>query len=341
MKVTVRKIAELAGVSRGTVDRVLNGRPGVKPEIRENVLRIAAELNYVPNMAAKALAYHKKPAVFGIVMPPEEITFFEEIRRGIHAAEEELKDLGCRLEFRFVSNREPSEAVSAINELVESGVSGILFSVMDAPRIRETIDAAVDRGVPVLTFNSDVPQSRRLCFVGQDLYNSGRIAAGLFDRIAGAGFKTVVVTGNKSFQAHKARVDGFVDRAREQGAKLEVVQVLETYDKYKETYEQLWDILTRQPEIRGIYMATGHIGACVDVVKKLGVERKVHIICNDLLPIIEENMRAGIIDFSIVQDPFIQGYRSLKILYDYIFSGRKPDSEFIYTETGIKILESL
>src|SRR5690348_631631 len=105
LAITIRQIAEKARVSRGTVDRVLNGRYGVKPDVRERILAIAEEMNYVPNLAAKALAYHKKPAVIGIIMPPEHIRFFDQIRAGIHSAAAELKDMGIRLEYQYVESR--------------------------------------------------------------------------------------------------------------------------------------------------------------------------------------------------------------------------------------------
>ncbi|MDF2838114.1 MAG: LacI family DNA-binding transcriptional regulator, partial [Paenibacillus sp.] len=159
MNVTIRQIALKAGVSRGTVDRVLNDRPGVKPAIRARVLTIVDELGYVPNMAAKALAYNKKPVLIGIVMPPQEIAFFKEIREGIAAAEKELKSFGIVLDYHYVDNRSPEEAAAAIRKLIVDGASGIMFSVMDDAVVQETINEAADRGIPVVTFNSDVSPS--------------------------------------------------------------------------------------------------------------------------------------------------------------------------------------
>jgi LacI family transcriptional regulator len=341
MKVTIKQIAELAGVSRGTVDRVLNNRKGVKPDVRNKILNIAAELKYEPNIAAKALAYNNKPVKFGIIMPPREITFFNEIRNGINSAENELKDFGISLEYRYVSNQEASQGTSAIEEFINFGFSGIMFSGMDDPRIRNQIDKAVDKGIPVITFNSDVTMCKRLCFIGQDLYKSGRIAAGLMYRVAGRNSKIVAVTGNLEFQAHKARIDGFTDRAAESSRNMLVTKVIEGFDRYEDTYTQLSDFLSSNPETNGIYMATGDISACVDVVKNLALEQNIHIICNDILPVVLENMKSQIIDFTIVQNPFMQGYKSLKILYEYVFTGKNPDSEFIYTDTDIIIPESL
>ena len=68
MSVTVKQIAELAGVSRGTVDRALNGRGNVRPEIEKKILEIAREMGYTPNRAGKALAYQRKNLSFGIII---------------------------------------------------------------------------------------------------------------------------------------------------------------------------------------------------------------------------------------------------------------------------------
>jgi LacI family transcriptional regulator len=81
--------------------------------------------------------------------------------------------------------------------------------------------------------------------------------------------------------------------------------------------------------------------ACMDVIKHHGKEGKIHIICNDLLPEVERGLREHIIDFTIVQNPQQQGYRSLRILYDLIFTGKRPELEFYYTGTHIYIAESL
>jgi LacI family transcriptional regulator len=341
MNTTIRQIAEQAGVSRGTVDRVLNDRPGVKPLVRDKIKKIAAQLNYAPNVAAKALAYSKKPALFGIIMPPEDISFFEEIREGIQAAAEELKDLGIRLQYLYVNNKEPEEGVAAIQELVAAGVAGIMFSVMDDALIRENINKAVDQGVPVITFNSDVENTRRICFVGQDLYKSGRMAAGLMSRVVTTHPKILIVIGSMRFQAHRTRVNGFKDWLTDSDANLEVMQVIEGYDRYDDTLMQINHALSLNPDIGGIYMATGHVGACMDAIKQNAGEHKIHVVCNDLMPEVEQGLREGIIDFTIVQSPYQQGYRTLRTLYEYIFKGKSPESEYIFSDTHIKILESL
>ncbi|WP_337103045.1 LacI family DNA-binding transcriptional regulator [Paenibacillus sp. YIM B09110] len=341
MKVTIRQIAEKAGVSRGTVDRVLNGRYGVKPDVRDRVLSIVEEMNYVPNLAGKALAYQKKPAVVGIVMPPEHIRFFDQIREGISLAAAELKDMGLRLEFQYVDSTQPEKCAQAVRELVNSGVQGILYASLDDSQVRAMIDEAVDRGIPVVTFNSDVEDCKRACFVGQDLYKSGSIAAGLMKRILPRGAQIAVVLGNPKFQAHRVRTLGFTDAMKAWGNPLEIASVIEIADRYEDTFTHVDETLKTLPDLEGIYLATGDIAACIDALRLNGKAGQIRIVCNDLLPEIEQGLKDNIIDFTIVQNPEQQGYRSLRVLYDLMFSGKQPDAELIYTATSIYIPESL
>ncbi|KRE93323.1 hypothetical protein ASG89_07445 [Paenibacillus sp. Soil766] len=339
MSVTIREIALQAGVSRGTVDRVLNGRSGVKPEIRQRILTIAEELQYVPNVAAKALAYNRKPIQIGIVMPPKEISFFDDIRKGIHAAEDELKGLGIRLEYVYINNQLPDDGARAIQTLIASGASGILFSSIDDEVNRASINKAVEQGIPVVTFNSDVENSRRSCFVGQDLGKSGEIAAGLMSRIFKGKAKVLVVVSNLKFHAQRMRYQHF--KAHLAHSEIEVVDVIEGYDRYEDTFRKMESALKTYPDLDGLYLSIGHAGACMDAVKMAGKGGQLRIVCNDLIPEVEQGLREGLIDFTIMQNPMQQGYRSLRILYDLIFTGKKPDHEIQYTDTSILIAESL
>ena len=89
MSVTIKQIAEKAGVSRGTVDRVINNRGHVKPEIEERIQKIAVELGYRPNAAGKALAARKKSFIIGVILCARGNEFFDDILKGIKGAEQE------------------------------------------------------------------------------------------------------------------------------------------------------------------------------------------------------------------------------------------------------------
>ena len=95
MKVTIKKIAEVANVSRGTVDRALNHRPGINPEVAQRILKIADELGYQPDPAAKALAARRYvPKKIGVLLCSEGNPFFRKVIEGVDHALEELQHFG-------------------------------------------------------------------------------------------------------------------------------------------------------------------------------------------------------------------------------------------------------
>ena len=85
MAVTIKDIAQAAGVSRGTVDRVLNGRGKVRPQVAEKVRRLAREMNYLPNRAGRELAAIKRSLRIGFLLPGVDNGFFDDILRGARA----------------------------------------------------------------------------------------------------------------------------------------------------------------------------------------------------------------------------------------------------------------
>ena len=139
----IKDIAELAGVSRGTVDRVLNNRSGVSPQTAEKIKEIAKALDYRPNKAGLALAAQKKKNKIGIVLFSRNNPFFDEVSEGVQAKAQELADYGVttltrRVEFDLAAQ------LAAIDELLDEGIHGLLLAPYNHPAIQEKIDKSPD-----------------------------------------------------------------------------------------------------------------------------------------------------------------------------------------------------
>ena len=100
---TMKEIAALSGVSRGTVDRVLNHRGSVHPDTAARVLKIAKQLNYQPNKAGLMLAAQKKNLKIGVILFQDTNPFFQEVLKGVYAKAEELAGYNCQVLVRHVS----------------------------------------------------------------------------------------------------------------------------------------------------------------------------------------------------------------------------------------------
>jgi len=329
MKISQQMIADFAGVSRGTVDRVLHGKPNVNPQTREKVLDAIEKLGYKPNMIARALSLSKRRYSICVVMP--ENSFFESVKEGIDAAISELGDYNISVSYISTEGKANEEIIKAIN-CDES--NAYMVALGDTSDIRECIRQKTEAGIPVITFNTDIRNCGRLCFVGQNLKKSGRVAASLMLKLmSGKAGKLLIVTGNSKYKAHRERVEGFCEVVEGSGLKSCIAGIVETNDKGDLTRDLVGKALDEDPEIAGIYLASGHVSAFAELLRARN--QKYNVIINDLYPVVEKALKDNIIDFTIFQNPFEQGYKPVKLLFDFIFGGIKPDEEYYYTANTI------
>ncbi len=140
MAVTIKQIAELAGVSRGTVDRALNHREGVKKEVAERILQIAKELNYRPNAVAKALANTKRPCLIGVLMNSDGNEFFDEVMAGIRKAKKEIESFGVSISFRMMKGFDVQKQLNLIAQMKEEGIAALAITPIDDPVIVKSLN---------------------------------------------------------------------------------------------------------------------------------------------------------------------------------------------------------
>ena len=131
MRVTIKKIAEIANVSRGTVDRALNNKPGVKDEVREKIKEIADALNYKPNFLGKALVNLKKSIDIGVILAPDYNPFVDEIKKGVQSAYQELYDSGVKIDVQVIKSLDVGEQLSLLNKLMKENISAIAMVAIE------------------------------------------------------------------------------------------------------------------------------------------------------------------------------------------------------------------
>lgn len=340
MKPTIRSLARMCGVSRGTVDRVLNDRPYVKPEVRQRVLRAVQQTGYVhPSARAQAGAHATH---IGFLMAQWENAYFrEQTARGIRRAERYLRPGELKLTVETMVSRSEIEYLQRIDRLLDAGTDGILLNAADTALLRGKIDELDARGVPVVTYNSDLPSSRRVCHVGQDLAKSGRVAAGLLAGLLGPQDTVLAVTGNLEFRSHRSRVESFCRHLEGLGVAGERLTLRECFERYDLTYQAVWDALQADPRLRGIYMGTEHVPACIDAIRKARPRHKIHVIVNDLTPMATRYLKSGDIDFVIEQDFAAQAYEAILVLYALLAHDRPPKKPVRYVTTSIYTRELL
>ena len=340
MKVTVKSLAQAAGVSRGTVDRVLHNRGAVREDVAKRIRMLAKDLGYVPNRAGRALAAYKTPIKIGALMPSVGNAFYQEIIRGISDAQEEFADLGLEVVVREVEGFDEDVHLHAIDELLRKGCRALCLSTVNTDKVRNRINELADREVTVVLLNTDVERTRRLCYVGSDYMTAGATCAGMLSLARQDSLRVLVVTGSHLLLGHNQRIEGFKAELTRQNIDFKIVETVESLDSDIIAQQVTFKVLSEHPDINCVYIS----GAAVQGVGAALIahgNKDIFAIGFDDLYSTRQLVSAGIIKFVVCQQPVRQGYHAIKRAYQAL-AGQLSDNvpDFI-TETIIKIRANL
>ena len=337
---TIKEIAALAGVSRGTVDRVLNNRGAVNPETAKKIIKIAKELDYKPNRAGLVLAAQKKRLKLGVILFSTGNSFFQDVLNGIHEKAEELAGYNCTVITKQISFGVDAQ-LQAIEELLAEEVNGIALTPYNDDRIRNCIDRLYEQGIPVVTLNTDIENSRRIAYVGSNYTRCGEAAAGLLQLMTFGTVNVGIVTGSSNILCHTERIAGFLKTLKPYSDRIHIIDTVEIHDDEVESYEKTTALLTEHPEINALFFAAGGVYGGCRSVESLGKKGEIRIVAFDLVSTTRQLLEDGTIAATICQQPKIQGSKPLSLLFAYLTTGENPEKEYNYTAVDIRIRENI
>ena len=337
---TIKEIAAIAGVSRGTVDRVLNNRGSVNPDTARNINEVAQALGYKPNKAGLVLAAQKKKLKLGVILFSTSNPFFADVLKGIEEKSEDLESYNCTVIVKQIPICADAQ-LTAIYELVNEEVSGITLAPCNDDRVRIRINELYERGIPVITLNTDIENSKRIAYVGSHYRKSGATAAGLLKLMTEHTVQIGIITGSSDILCHTERIAGFTDTLKPYEEQMHIVSIIETHDDEIESYEQTLQLLREHPEINALFFAAGGVYGGCRAISALGLSGRLRVIAFDKADTTEQFLREGMLSAVICQQPRIQGKKPLDLLFTYLTSGELPKNEYNYTAVDIRILENI
>jgi LacI family transcriptional regulator, galactose operon repressor len=311
----IHLIAQLANVSIGTVDRALHGRDGIRESTRDRILRIAHQIGYTPNLAARALSVGRADVQIGVCVPREIHFFYDQLWSGILDEAQRAAQFGIRFVNRPVQalGKEDAETFA---DLVESSVSGIILTAGNPRALTPLIDGAEKRGVRVVCVSTDAPESRRSSVVCVEPRLNGSLAGELMGKFLPTGSKVAVVAGMLSTEDHRKKTDGFSESFPQYCAGGSIADVIEGHEDEDESFQKTFELLGRFPDLAGLYVNTVN---CLPVCRALGARGltgKVRLITTDLFAEMEPYFKKGTIAASIYQQPHRQGQLAVRLMVD-------------------------
>ena len=339
--VTIKQIADICGVSRGTVDRVLNARGKVKPETEKKVLHAIRQLGYTKNIAGKALTMKKTAPVIGVLVSSKGNPFFDDVIAGFLRAERELKDYGVTLMLKTMRGYDVDRQLILMDELSAAGIAALVIQPINDKRIRNRINELAEKNIPTVTVNTDIENAACRCYVGSDYAAGGVTAAGVMRIVTGGRANLGIVAGVSMLLGHDQRREGFERHIEKVCPDITVVERVSAMDDVEHSYRMTLAMLKRKPEIDAIFIvAAGAEGTC-RAVQELGLTETIRVVAFDTVPATINMMRQGLVRAVICQQPFRQGYESVRAAFDILLSGAPKQGSRIIMEHQIKILENL
>ena len=312
---TVSEIAELAGVSTGTVDRVLHNRTGVSEKTKEKIQAIIEENGYQPNFLARQLKNNKKYKI-GVLMPEmgTGCGYYKELYKGMITAQETFEPFNFELILKEFDRTKSLDCFKMGTELVKEGIDGLITSPLVPNEFFELTPLFAD--IPYVFVDSPLNITGPLCTIAQNPYKSGYCAGRIMKLLRGSGTYACLKMNNSAYNLNE-RYRGFKDFIHSDTGS-QVIDATCTDFSQMGVYSYLEGLFIEHPDINGIFVPHAEVLMATYYIVNKGLKDKVTLIGFDTVKQNKKALQGGVIDCLIGQRPEIQGFEAVRTLYHHI-----------------------
>jgi LacI family transcriptional regulator len=313
---TVHKIAALAGVSIGTVDRVLHSRGRVSEATRAKVEAIIKQHGFIPNPIARRLK-RNRPYRFCALIPrrDQDAGYWGQIIAGIERAASEIKPLGVETKIVEFDRYDPAAFEKTSDVVSARKPDGLLFAPIMQKRTRPFVEMVCDEKIPLVFVDADMPGTMPLCVIGQDSFNGGYLAGRLFHLFSGPSRESqmpaAVLDAHGDDYNITRRREGFLNYANENNIPV-IVREYSDYDGGDISAKEIARFLNEHRQLSGIFITNCMAHRVAEAVKK---RKKFLLVGYDLIPANRLLLLQGRINAIISQRPEEQGREALSTLF--------------------------
>lgn len=299
---TTKDLAKLAGVSRATVDRVLNGREGVKQRTVDKVNAAIAQLGFERNISAANLA-KSRTYRFLFVVPRSGDQFLAEILNHIKEAESAFAAENVWTDIHHIDENDPHGIAAFLATLTPRQIDGVAIMAPQTSQVRDAILRLQQRGVQALAFISNQALDQT-DWVGIDNRAAGETAATLIGRFVRAGRGTVLSIA-ESMQSRDSleRRLGFDDVINNSFPWLTALPSIETYGSVERARQVIGTAVRHNRETVAIYILASEARVPLEILKSVTALQSIVIIAHERTPYTEAALRNGTLDGLITQNP--------------------------------------
>jgi len=332
-RTTVKEIARLAGVSIGTIDRVLHDRGGVSPETKERINKIVASLGYEPNLLARQLSLNKTYTL-RVVLPHSEQDsgYWGLVLAGIRRAERDLAPYRTRLRIDEFDRYDPAAYRALMDDLRADPCDGLLIAPVLPDELLPVLELiGPDGSVPYAFLDCALPGAAPVAVIGQDAFRAGYLAGRLMSLLARESGPLVAVSAHAGDRHIRQRIEGFEAFFRDaasgaSGPRAVGLVECPELESADDCERYLAGPFRERPDFAGVLVANSSGHFVGDWLSSRGTKSSCAVVSWDLVPANARALRDGAIDCVVSQRPAEQGREGVERLFKAVVRGQRDSS---------------
>jgi LacI family transcriptional regulator len=328
-KIRIKDIARMAGVSIGTVDRVIHDREEVAEKTRLKVQKIIKETNYSPNLMAQVLKSKKRYHFVSLLpAPSEDNSYWKKHPLGMFRAIEELDLFPVNLSEVTFDMQSEDDFQKKTRDVLDLKPDGVLLAPIFKSESIAFCSLLHKENVPFVFIDGYIENTDFLAYIGEEIFQSGRVAGQLVDMVTSEKSDILVVTIARNIKnVHHLihRTEGFLSYFKNSGKNKGKKIIINIPDPSSDIVENAIDkAFVENPGIGSIFI-TGSRSYLIALYLEKKELKSVNLIGYDLLDSNVKFLKSGTIRFLIGQRPEEQTYKGIKKLFEYLSLHKVPD----------------
>lgn len=331
--VRIKDIAEMAGVSVATVDRVLHKRGKISEKALKKVMEALEKTGYKPNLIASTLGSNKVYKIAALIPNPVLDDYWNQSGSGIFNAKTEWEQYNVKIESFYFNLYERTSFKKVTEELLQYEPDGILVAPIFHKEANDFFEVLKEKKIPYVLFNTNIPEAEPISFIGQDLYQSGRVGAEMLSTKLREPGNVAVLHIYEDIQnaVHLSEKErGFRDFFSDN--RLDEFNIISyDFDNYNESEfsRKLMQIIEKE-KIEGIFVSTSKGSYLTASILDKAGKKEIGLVGYDLLKDNIHYMYDQVIDYLINQNPRKQAFLGISYLVNFLLFKKVPPATVLF-----------
>lgn len=339
----IKDIARMAGVSAGTVDRVLHNRGEVSPRSREQVEAVLSQIDYKPNLHVSSIGVKREISVVVVLPSFSAGGYWEQIGKGIKRATYEFSNIRLKFKYLYYDQFDLFSCRETYNKALGLACDAMLIGPTFTDETLQFVSRLEAQGTPYIFVDGMIANTDPLAFYGPDSYTLGCIQARLLtsamDRSRDVAMMRARRMGDESSTASIVRRNGFLTYVREHYPDMRIVDCVYDASNAERSREALDELFAQHPAIGGIVVFNSRAYVISDYLRRRRL-RGIELVGYGIIERNIADLRDGYISFLLSERPDKQGYLAVRAILEYVLYGKRGE-RINYTPVDILVKENI